>query len=146
MYCLKLLESTLEDIMHDGYGKPFKQFDNDKKQEIINDVIKAFDDDNLFNDNLFILRDKYVINGKSGVLSAEDFKITEELVLEEEPVQGLIDALEEIVHPVRFMRERLEEGEQLNGMLAAQLAKDAEYLRDIAIKALTTYREKMELT
>jgi hypothetical protein len=40
------------------------------------------------------------------------------------------------------MQERLEEGEQLNGMVAVQLAEDAEYLRDIAIAALTTYRDQ----
>ena len=53
-------------------------------------------------------------------------------------VTGLVEALEEIIHPVRFMKERLEEGERLNGMVAVQLAKDAEYLRDIARKALTS--------
>lgn len=70
MYCLRLIESALETIMDDGWGKHFKQFTNEEKQEVINDVIKAFDDA-----NLFILRDKYVITGKSGVLLAEDFKI-----------------------------------------------------------------------
>jgi hypothetical protein len=57
-------------------------------------------------------------------------------------VAKLVEALEEIIHPVRFMQERLEEGEQLNGMVAVQLAEDAEYLRDIAIAALTTYRDQ----
>lgn len=71
MYCLRLIETALEAIMDDGWGKHFKQFSSEEKQEVINAVIKSFDDY-----NLFILRDKYVITGKSGVLSAEDFKIT----------------------------------------------------------------------
>lgn len=74
MYCLRLLESALEGIMDDGWGKPFKQFSKEEKQEVFDTVIKAFDED-----NQFILRDKYVISGKSGVLSAEDFKLTKEL-------------------------------------------------------------------
>lgn len=73
-YCLQLIESALETIMDDGWGKHFKHFSSEEKQEVIDDVIKAFDED-----GLFILRDKYVIPGKSGVLSAEDFKINEEL-------------------------------------------------------------------
>lgn len=70
-YYLCRIESALEAIMDDGWGTSFRHFSNGKKQEVIDAVIKAFDDD-----NLFILRDKYVITGKSGVLSAEDFKIT----------------------------------------------------------------------
>lgn len=66
------------------------------------------------------------------------------LYIEAGLVQGLVDALEEIIHPVQFMQERLEEGEQLNGMVAVQLADDAEYLRDIAIAALEVHRKKGE--
>lgn len=73
-YCLCLIETALEAIMDDGWGKHFKHFSSEEKQEVINAVIKAFDED-----GLFILRDKYVVPGKSGVLSAEDFKINEEL-------------------------------------------------------------------
>lgn len=51
-----------------------------------------------------------------------------------------MEALEEISDPIRFMRERLEEGGQLDGMVAVQLAKDAEYLRGIATAALDAYR------
>ena len=32
--------------------------------------------------------------------------------------------------------------ERLNGLVAIQLAQDAEYLRDIAYKAVTTYRDQ----
>ena len=59
-------------------------------------------------------------------------------------ISGLEEALEEIINPIRFMQERLEEGEQLNGMVAVQLANNAEYLRDIAKAALTTYRKGAE--
>ena len=64
------------------------------------------------------------------------------LYTEAELVQRLVDALEEIIHPVRFMQERLEEGERLNGMVAVQLAEDAEYLRGIAIATLAAHRKQ----
>lgn len=35
------------------------------------------------------------------------------LYIEAELVKGLVDALEEIIHPVRFMQGRLKEGERL---------------------------------
>lgn len=54
----------------------------------------------------------------------------------------LVEALEEIIYPIRYMQKRLEEGMQLNGLAAVQLAEDAEYLRDIAKRALATYREQ----
>lgn len=57
-------------------------------------------------------------------------------------VSALVEALEEISDPIRFMEERLEEGERLNGMAAVQLAKDASYLRGIALKALATYHNQ----
>jgi len=46
------------------------------------------------------------------------------------------EALEEIASPIKFMRARLKEGESLNGYVAAQLAKDSEYLRRIAEQTL----------
>lgn len=45
-------------------------------------------------------------------------------------------ALEEIVDPIKFMRERLEEGYRLNGSMAIQMADSANYLKEIARKAL----------
>ena len=57
-------------------------------------------------------------------------------------VAKLVEALEEITRPVLFMRRRLKEGEQLNGMMAVQLGKDAGYLKDIATAALAAYREQ----
>lgn len=56
-------------------------------------------------------------------------------------VTALVDALEEISDPIRFMKERLGEGERLNGMVAVQLAEDASYLRGIARAALTAFRQ-----
>lgn len=82
-----------------------------------------------------------------GILRSLDY-CTEECerlakqIMSTDPVAALVDALEEIIAPIPFMQERLEEGMQLNGMAAVQLAKDAEYLRDIAKKALATYREQ----
>jgi uncharacterized protein YicC (UPF0701 family) len=46
------------------------------------------------------------------------------------------EALEEIVNPIKFMRDRLKEGEQLNGMFAVQLSNDASHLKEIAQIAL----------
>ena len=54
----------------------------------------------------------------------------------------LVTALEEIISPIPYMEKRLEEGERLNGLVAVQLAEDAEYLRDIAYKAVTSYRKQ----
>lgn len=47
-----------------------------------------------------------------------------------------IIALEEIVNPIKFMQDRLKEGEKLEGTWAVLLSKDASYLREIAEKAL----------
>lgn len=66
-------------------------------------------------------------------LPSEQHSVPNRTVLEE--------ALKEILYPVRYMQERLEEGMQLNGLAAVQLANDAEYLRDIAKRALATYRD-----
>lgn len=45
-------------------------------------------------------------------------------------------ALEEIADPIRFMRERLQEGYTLDGGMAIQLSNSANYLKEIARKAL----------
>lgn len=63
-------------------------------------------------------------------------------VVAEPDVAALVTALEEIIAPIPFMEKRLKEGERLNGLVAVQLAEDAEYLRDIAYKAVTTYRKQ----
>lgn len=47
-----------------------------------------------------------------------------------------IKALQEIVEPIKFLQDRLKEGEQLNGAMAVTLSKDANYLKEIAKKAL----------
>jgi len=52
-------------------------------------------------------------------------------------VQRLRDALEEIADPIKFMRARLEDGEQLNGVYAIQMAESGNYLREIAKRALS---------
>lgn len=88
-------------------------------------------------------------NPTGGVLRTLDYCIKEceslaKQLMSTDPVAALVVALEEINDPIRFMQERLEEGEQLNSMAAIQLAKDAEYLRDIAKAALTTYRKGAE--
>lgn len=57
-------------------------------------------------------------------------------------VTKLVEALEGIINPIQFIQERLREGERLDGMVAVQLANDAEYLKGIAKAALATYRKQ----
>ncbi len=52
-------------------------------------------------------------------------------------IERLRGALEEIVSPIRFMRERLKDGEKLDGIAAVMSRHDPEYLRSIAIAALS---------
>jgi hypothetical protein len=52
--------------------------------------------------------------------------------------QILINALQEIVNPIKFMRERLKEDERLDGTYAVMLSKDSHYLQQIAEKALAS--------
>lgn len=82
-----------------------------------------------------------------GILRSLDY-CTEECerlakqLMSTDPVAALVVALEEIIAPIPFMKKRLQVGEQLNGLVAVQLAEDAEYLRDIAYKAVTAYRKQ----
>lgn len=46
------------------------------------------------------------------------------------------EALQEIVYPIDFMRRRLKDGEQLNGLYAMELSNDVWYLKNIAKKSL----------
>lgn len=48
-------------------------------------------------------------------------------------------AIEEIIDPIGKMKSILEEGEQLNGLYANSLYNSANYLREIAVKALKEY-------
>ena len=52
-------------------------------------------------------------------------------------VAELVDALENIAEPIKYMKKRAErEGCRLNGM-AMHLSQDAEYLKDIARSAIS---------
>ena len=55
---------------------------------------------------------------------------------------GLVEALETIINPIEAMRRELQVGEQLNGMVAMQLASDPEYLRGVAKAAIAAHRAK----
>lgn len=59
-------------------------------------------------------------------------------------IAELEQALDEIANPVKYMRMRLEDGEQLSGMAAMQLGQSASYLRDIARAALAKHGEAGE--
>jgi len=45
--------------------------------------------------------------------------------------------LDEIANPIKYMRMRLEEGQQLNGMFANSMSDSANYLKEIAREALS---------
>lgn len=53
--------------------------------------------------------------------------------------EELLAALREIANPVQAMRARLQDGEQLNGLAAMQLAESPEYLRNIAKAAIEKF-------
>jgi hypothetical protein len=54
----------------------------------------------------------------------------------------LVESLEKIINPILFLRKEAEaEGGTLDGRMAIQLADDTHWLRDIAEKALNTYKE-----
>jgi len=47
-----------------------------------------------------------------------------------------VQALQDVAYPITKMRRELEEGCQLNGLMAVTLSRDPEYLRTIATDAL----------
>lgn len=55
--------------------------------------------------------------------------------------EPLVEALEEIVNPLKYMQDDLKEGEVLNGIMAIQLSDSAAYLKEIARKALSNYKK-----
>lgn len=48
--------------------------------------------------------------------------------------------LQRIHNPIKRMQDNLQKGETINGEVAIQLSKDAEYLKSIAFEALTEYQ------
>jgi predicted nuclease with TOPRIM domain len=60
--------------------------------------------------------------------------------LEEENKQ-LREALDEIMHPVKYMQRRAEaQGHTINGHMAIQLSDSVSYMREIAQKVMSKYR------
>ena len=56
-------------------------------------------------------------------------------------IQELSEALREIVDPISRMRAEADrQGDKLNGAMAVRLADDANYLKGIAVKALSGAR------
>lgn len=45
-------------------------------------------------------------------------------------------ALRDIVNPIEAMKRDIEDGYELNGLLAYELSNDPNYLKDVASKAL----------
>ena len=58
----------------------------------------------------------------------------------EEKLKVAIQALKDIADPIGKMRRELPPGCQFNGMMAVQLATDANFLKQEARKALETYK------
>ena len=52
----------------------------------------------------------------------------------------LVAALDEIANPVKFMREQLQDGEQLNGLMAREITSSPDFYKKIARSALAKYR------
>ena len=52
----------------------------------------------------------------------------------------LVAALEEIANPVKFMRERLKDGEQLDGMMVMAITSSPDFYHQIARAALAKHR------
>ena len=52
----------------------------------------------------------------------------------------LVAALEEIANPVKFMREQLKDGEQLNGLMALEITSSPDFCKKIARTALAKHR------
>lgn len=64
------------------------------------------------------------------------------LTSEREKTKQLIDALEKIANPIKYIRQEAEkEGGALNGVMAIQISNDANYLKGIAQAALTNYQK-----
>ena len=70
---------------------------------------------------------------KEEVLQAMD-EYASDLQSENERLKA---ALEEIVDPIKAMKEKLKDGEKLNGLYAVDLSNNANYLKRIAENALS---------
>lgn len=69
-YDIKKLESVLSLVVDNGYGIGFAKFNNCDRQDVIDTVIRDFQ--NLGHTNI---RGKYVVVGQNGRLEASDFVI-----------------------------------------------------------------------
>ncbi len=77
-------------------------------------------------------------NKKWSLKRVEWLEPIEEKEYAEQQTAGMREALKEIINPVKYMQNRLQKGEQLNGPMAIKLANSGSYLREIAEKALGT--------
>jgi hypothetical protein len=53
-----------------------------------------------------------------------------------ERIKVLEDALNKIAYPIKYLQSNLKEGEQLNGVMALELADNSNWLKEIAREAL----------
>ena len=64
------------------------------------------------------------------------YKKAWDLYMSQPSQEHLKEALEEIISPIKFMKKKLKECEKLNGEMACALSDSANYLKEIATKAL----------
>lgn len=54
--------------------------------------------------------------------------------------EELLEALQKIQNPVAYLQNSLKEGERLDGVMAVALSNDANWLKEIARKAIDSYK------
>ncbi len=109
--------------------------ENKEKDKSAIEVLKQKLDFNLLEGVFDDLKESRPVLIDSILAAMEAYAIQKENQREDNG-SGYKRALEEIVSPIKFMQNRLQEGERLNGEYAIMLAKDANYLQSIAKKAL----------
>ena len=85
----------------------------------------------------------YVLAGDAADFEAEiaqkkiDLKLALDLLDgERERIKVLEAALYKIAYPIKYLQSNLKEGEQLNGVMALELADNSSWLKEIARAAL----------
>jgi predicted nuclease with TOPRIM domain len=92
---------------------------------------------------VYHLRDEEVNNLRihNSMLNDENDGFRKLVDEQQQTINELLQGLEKIVSPVKFMQIDAEkEGYHLNGMMAIQLSKDPNYLQEIAKNLLSKYK------
>ena len=62
----------------------------------------------------------------------------------EEEIREMREAFDEIANPIKYMRQRLKDGEQLDGVGAAFLSDNATYLKEIAKRQVSKLQQRIK--